>query len=244
VRATRYIFMITASLPVSYSFCLYMTHFDIMHSYVLMGVVTFPLLLLMERSPKAAIIAVFTPVVLALYFLLFRGNPVLILDLGIGYLLASPIVMFFSSVTQSPREMLTSYLFSYSTALLILVVVMAGGTDSLSFSLKFGGFLVNTVLQRVVPFYPEGGFGPEVGLLAIPTAMGAVGMVFLIASSHDIFDVELKGYTRMIKAALLSIVFTSIITFVSAESPNMTGFIVAISALALALAVFYVSRRA
>jgi len=244
LRATRFVFPAIASLPLTLSFCLYISRFDVVNSYALIGVATLFTLQYLNKSPKALMMAFYGPVLLAIYTLVFHGNFILILGLGTGYLLVSPILMFLSSLSESPKGMLTSYLFAYLTSLLILEVVMAGATTSQTLFMRLVRLLVAIISERVVPFYPVAGFSSAVELLAIPTALGAFGLVFLVASSYNAFKLGLHDYAGIVKAVLLSIVSTSFIAFLSLESPSTVSLIIATSALALMITVFQVSRRA
>jgi hypothetical protein len=237
------VFIAFASFPLTFSFLLCASQLNVVNSYALIGIIASTLLLYAQRNAKAAIITVCGPFVPALYLLVLYGDPNLVLSLGSGYLLISPLVIFLSSLAENPRGILTSYLFSCCLALVILNVVLAGIATADSLLVQFGAFLVATFLGKILPFYPAGGFGLAGELLGMPIAVGAVGLAFLLASSPKGFNIRLSGYVRMVKAMLLSAVFISLISVLSLVSSSMTNVIIAVSVLALSVAVFQVSRR-
>lgn len=243
MKATPLIFTAIASFPLTFSFLLCVSRLNLVNSYALIGMIALPLLFYVQRNAKAATITVCGPLIPALCVLVLHGDPSLMLGLGSGYLLITPFTIFLSSLWQSPRGILTSYLSCYGIAFVILDVVLTGVATSDSLLVQFGAFLVSTFLQKILPFYPTGGFGLAGELLAVPTALGAVGLAFLIASSCKAFNIELKGYVRMVKAMLLSVVSTSLIALLSLVDSSMTSLIIAVSVLVLAIVVSQVSRR-
>jgi len=237
------IFITFASFPLTFSFLLSVSQLNVVNSYALVGIIASTLLFYVQRNAKAAIVTVCGPLVPALYLLVLYRDPNLVLSLGSGYLLTSPPMIFLSSLAENPRRILTSYLFSCGLALVILNVVLAGIATADSLLVQFGAFLVATFLGKILPFYPTGGFGLAGELLAMPLAIGAVGLAFLLTSSPKSFNVGLSGYARMAKAMSLSAVFISLIGGLSLISSSTISVIIAVSVLALSVAVFQISRR-
>ncbi len=248
MRTVRLLFSVIAAFPLIVSFCFYMSQFDIVTPSIFAGTATVFVYLFMveysKRVPKIVTVAFYGPVLFAVLVLILYGDPFPIAGLGLGYLLAVPILMLLSALSESPRGMLTIYFFAYVTSLLILATVMAGATTPKSFFVRLIESFVGILSVGVVPFYPVAGFGSLWQILAVPTALGAVGLAFLAVSSCESFNPKLQDYTRMVKAVSASMVFTSIIAFLSVGSPSTVSLLMEASALALSIIVFKVSRRA
>lgn len=248
MRNARLLFSVVAAFPLIVSFCVYTSHFDTSNLSVLTGTATLIVYLFLvdysKRVSKIVTVAFYGPVLFAVSILILYGDAFPIASLGVGYLLAVPILMFLSGLSESPRGTLTIYFFAYLTSLLILAAVMSGATTPQSLFVWLVESFVGILSVRAVPFYPVAGFGFLWQLLAVPTALGAVGLAFLAASSPKGFTSTLQDYAGMVKAVLASMVFTFIIAILSVGSPSIVSLLIEASALALLIIVFKVSRRA